>query len=284
MGQESESFSSETAIAMKMTHRIFSENIKLMVSLALIVWPSLLVFPQAENKLIRQGNRQYHDENYKEAEIEYRKSLDKNEASVAGRYNLGTSLYRQKNHQEAILSFDSVLKAYPNDKIRSQSYYNLGNSLLKFSQDSAGAQSNALQGSIEAYKQALRLNPGDSAARYNLAYAQRLLQKQQQQQGQGQQDQQNQDQQGQQDQQQNQQQNQQQQDQQQNQQQQDQQQDQQQEQQREQQREQQAQPREISKQDAERMLEAMKNDEKNTLEKLRKQQVSSQRVTIEKDW
>ncbi len=270
MGQESESFSSETAIAMKMTHRIFSENIKLMVSLALIVWPSLLVFPQAENKLIRQGNRQYHDENYKEAEIEYRKSLDKNEASVAGRYNLGTSLYRQKNHQEAILSFDSVLKAYPNDKIRSQSYYNLGNSLLKFSQDSAGAQSNALQGSIEAYKQALRLNPGDSAARYNLAYAQRLLQKQQQQQGQGQQDQQNQDQQGQQDQQ----------DQQQNQQQQDQQQ----EQQREQQREQQAQPREISKQDAERMLEAMKNDEKNTLEKLRKQQVSSQRVTIEKDW
>lgn len=230
-------------------------------------WPSLMVNAQAENKLIRKGNHYYSDQNYKEAEIEYRKSLDKNEASVPGRFNLGTSLYKQKNHQEAILSFDSVLNTYPDDKIRSQSYYNLGNSLLKFSMDSAGARTDALQGSIEAYKQSLRLNPGDSAARYNLAYAQRLLQQQQQQQQQNQgQDKQDQDQQ------------------QQDQQQQDQQQQDQQQQDQQDQQQQQQQSREISRQDAERMLEALKNDEKQTLEKLKQQQVKSQRVTFEKDW
>ncbi len=258
-----------------MMHRLLYKNITGIAFSILFLWPSFLVYPQSENKQIRKGNHYYADENYKEAEIEYRKSLDRNDASVPGRYNLGTSLYKQKNHQEAILSFDSVLKAYPNEKIQSQSYYNLGNSLLKFSMDSAGTQSNALQGSIEAYKQALRLNPGDSAAKYNLAYAQRLLQQQQQQQrqqNQGQQDQQNQDQQqGQQDQQD-------QQDQQKGQQ------DQQNQQQEQQKQEQQAQSREISRQDAERMLEAMKNDEKNTLEKLREQQLKSQRVTFEKDW
>ncbi len=245
-------------------HCLSSVKIIRIVSLALFLWPSLMAYPQAENKLIRKGNHYYDDQNYKEAEIEYRKSLDKNEHSILGRFNLGTSLYKQKNHQEAILSFDSVLKTYPGNKIQSQSYYNLGNSLLKFSMDSAGARSDALQGSIEAYKQSLRLNPDDSAAKYNLAYAQRLLQQQQQQQQNKGQDQKNQDQE--------------QQDQQQQQNEQKAQQDQQ------EQQQQQAQSREISKQDAERMLEALKNDEKNTLEKLKKQQVRSQRVTIEKDW
>lgn len=223
------------------------------------------VYPQAENKQIRQGNRSYEDQNYKEAEIQYRKSLDRNAASVPGRYNLGNALYKQKNYQEAILSFDSVLKTDPGDRILSQAYYNLGNSLLKHALDSAGAQSNALPESIEAYKQSLRLNPSDSSAKYNLSYAQHLLRQQEQQQ---QQDNQQQDQQQQEQQQQEQQQQEQQQ----------------QEQQQQEQQQQQAETREISKQDAERMLEALKNDEKNTLEKLKKQQMKSQRVTIEKDW
>jgi septal ring factor EnvC (AmiA/AmiB activator) len=250
-------------------HRPSSGKLTLIVFLTLTLWPFILVYSQAENKLIRKGNHYYNDQSFKEAEIEYRKSLDKNEISVPGRYNLGTSLYKQKNHQEAILSFDSVLKTYPDEKIQSQSYYNLGNSLLKFSMDSAGERSDALQGSIEAYKQSLRLNPHDSDARYNLAYAQRLLQQQQQQQQNQNQDQQQQDQQQDQQQQDQQQQDQQQQDQQQ---------------QDQQQQDQQQQSRDISRQDAERMLEALKNDEKQTLEKLKKQQVRNQRATFEKDW
>ena len=251
MDQKPETLHSKTVVEIPMTtFHPSSGKLTLIAFLILILWPFLLVYAQAENKLIRKGNQYYNDQNFKEAEIEYRKSLDKNEASVPGRYNLGTSLYKQKNHQEAVLSFDSVLNTYPDEKIQAQTYYNLGNSLLKFSADSAGARSDALQGSIEAYKQSLRLNPHDSDARYNLAYAQRLLQQQQKQQQNQNQDQQQKDQQ----------------------------------QKDQQQKDQQQQSRDISRQDAERMLEALKNDEKQTLEKLKKQQVRNQRTTFEKDW
>lgn len=244
-------------------------HISLLAFLLLAFLPAL-VYPQTENKQIRQGNRLYEDQNFKEAEIQYRKSLDRNASSVPGRYNLGNSLYKQKNYPEAILSFDSVLKTDPSDRVLSQAYYNLGNSLLKYALDSAGAQPNALTESIEAYKQSLRLNPMDSAAKYNLAYAQRLLRQEEQQQQQQGPD--------------NQQQDQQQQQEQQDQQQQQEQQQEQTRQEQQEQQQQQAESREISKQDAERMLEALKNDEKNTLEKLKRQQMKSQRVTIEKDW
>jgi hypothetical protein len=260
---------------------------RLVCFLLLFLIPVAGTLAQTENKLIRQGNRLYADQSYKDAEIDYRKSVDKNPESVPGRFNLGTSLYKQNNYQEAILSFDSVVSTNPDDKILSQAYYNLGNSMLKFSQDSAGAQSNALQGSIESYKQSLRLNPDDSAAKYNLAYAQRLLQRQQQQQQQQQdqnQDQKNQEQKSQ-DQQSQDQQNQDQQNQdQQSQDQQSQDQQSQDQQKQGQQQQQQSASREISKEDAERMLDALKNDEKATLEKLRRQQIKTQRVTIEKDW
>ncbi len=112
---------------------------------------------------------------------------------------------------------------------------------------------------IEAYKNALRLNPGDADTRYNLAWAMAQAQQQQQQQ-------QNQDQKKEEEEQQQQQQQQQQQEQQQQ----------------EQPRE--VNPKEISKQDAERMLEAMKNAEQKTMEKLKKEQKAGVAGKREKDW
>jgi len=51
-----------------------------------------------------------------------------------------------------------------------------------------------------------------------------------------------------------------------------------------QQQQQQAQPQQISKQDAARMLEALKNDENKTLEKVKLQQVPAKAKKTEKDW
>lgn len=56
---------------------------------------------------------------------------------------------------------------------KSAALYNLGNSLLK---------ADKIQESIEAYKGSLKLNPDMPEAKYNLAYAQDLLRKQQEQQ------------------------------------------------------------------------------------------------------
>jgi Ca-activated chloride channel homolog len=238
---------------------------------------TLLSWSQQENRLIRQGNREYEDGNYKKAEINYIKSTQSEKASHKGFYNLGDSWYMQKNYLQASAAFDTLRTFKMDDETRSKSYYNLGNSLLKAGIDSAQLAQQVLPQSIEAYKQSLRLNPADSDAKYNLAYAQKLLdksKKQQQQQNKDnkdqKQDQQKQDQQKQDQQKQDQQkQDQQKQDQAKQ----------------DQQQQQQGQPQQISKEDAERILEALKNDEKQTLEKLTEAKIKTMRVVkSDKDW
>lgn len=232
-----------------------------------------LLQAQQEIRHIRQGNRHYEDADYKKAEIEYIKSLQSAKTADKGFYNLGDALYMQNNYLQAAAAFDTLRTFRMDDKIRAKTYYNLGNSLLKLAIDSAQVAGQALAQSIDSYKNSLRLDPADTDAKYNLAYAQKMLEKMQQQQ-----QQQNQDQQQKQDQQ-KQDQEQKEQEQNQEQQQKDELADQQ------QQQQQQSKPQEISKEDAERILEALKNDEKQTLEKLKQAQIKMTRVVkSEKDW
>jgi Ca-activated chloride channel family protein len=257
-----------------------------LVTAVILVASLALTLPavgQGERKYIRHGNKQYDEKNYEGAEIDYRKSLVKEGSSVPGRFNLGDAMYRQDNYPEAIRAFDTLRTSKAGKDVLSRAYYNLGNSLLKFAMDSAGRQTQALPASIEAYKNALRYDPNDQDAKYNLTYALNLA-KQQQQQQQQQQNQQQNDQKNQQQKQDQQKQDQQKQDQQQAQQQQDQQQQDQQQAQQDQQQGQQGQARQLSKEDAARMLEAMQNDEKNTLKKLREKNIKAVRIKTDKDW
>lgn len=252
--------------------------LRLHITLLFIVM-TMISWSQQENRLIRHGNRQYEDGNFKEAEIDYLKSVQTPKASHKGYFNLGNAWYMQDNYIQAAAAFDTLRTFRMDDETRSKSYYNLGNSLLKAAQDSAQLAQQFLPASIDAYKQSLRLDPDDQDAKYNLAYAQKLMQQSQQQQ----QQQQNQDKQEQKDQQKDQQQQQNQDQQEQEQQQQQQQQNQ--EQANQDQQQQQQQEQQISKEDAERILEALKNDEKETLEKIKQAKIQSARVVrTEKDW
>jgi tetratricopeptide (TPR) repeat protein len=243
-----------------------------------LAWVVLLyagaAFAQKENKYIRDGNDKYYDDNYKEAEVDYMKALEKNPESVRGQYNLGGALYKQENFEDATKLYGNVVSRASDDQNKADAFYNLGNSYLK---------AQKYEEAINAYKDALRIDPEDMDTKYNLEYAKKMMQQQQQQQDQQNQDQ-NKDQENKEEQQQDQQnQDQQQQDQQEKQ---DQQQQQQQDQQnQDQQQQQQPQPQQISKQDAERMLEALKNDENKTLEKVKLQQMQKvQAKKVEKDW
>ncbi len=229
---------------------------KIISLLFLIMLFASPTFAQKENPLIRQGNKQYEEGKYKEAEIDYRKAIEQKPGSVKGSYNLGNSLYRQENYDEAIRNFsdaDRLMKDADASQ-RAATMHNLGNSLLK---------GGKLQESVEAYKQALRLNPKDEDTRYNLAYAMKQMQQQQQQQqNQDQKDDQKdkndkKDQQNQQD---NPSQS------------------------KDEQKDKPKDKPQISKQDAERMLQALKNDEQKTLEKVNQQKVKGTAVQIEKDW
>ncbi len=226
---------------------------KQQILLFVLVSFSIGTYGQADRKYIRQGNKQYENGSFDESEVSYRKALDKNTSSYAGDFNLGDALYKQEKYEEAVNKF-STLSGNETDKQKlGQIYHNLGNSLLK---------ANQIEESIEAYKNALRNNPTDIETKHNLAYALSLLQQQQQQQ----QSRQNQDQQNQQ---------------------QDQKNSQDQQEQKAEQNEQESQEQpldQISKEDAQRILEALKQDEQKLQERLKKQLARTKRVKVLKDW
>jgi septal ring factor EnvC (AmiA/AmiB activator) len=254
--------------------RLRSYMILLFLAMTLLSWS------QQENRLIRQGNRQYEDGKYKEAEIDYLKSVQSDKSTHKGFFNLGDAWYMQENYVQASAAFDTLRTFKMDDETRSKSYYNLGNSLLKASIDSTQLAQQFLPASIEAYKQSLRLNPDDQDAKYNLSYAQKMLDKSQQQQQQQKQDKQDKQDQDKQEEKQDQKQ-----DQQQDQQKEQQEQEDQAKQEQQQDQQQQGQAQQISKEDAERILEALKNDEKETLEKLKQAKIQSTRVIkSDKDW
>jgi tetratricopeptide (TPR) repeat protein len=224
-----------------------------------------VVGQKAERRHVREGNELYGKEKFTEAEIAYRKSVDVNPRSVEGAYDLGNALYRQQKFPEAAEQYQLVTgqserllseNRTANAARLAEAYHNLGN---------IGMQAKEYAKSVEAYKQSLRLNPKDDETRYNLALAQKLLDDQQQQDQDQDQNQDQQDQEQQQDQQQ---------------QQQDQQQDQ------DQKTQEQPQPDEQMSQDnAQQLLDAFLQDEKDTQEKVKQAQAKQQeRRRTDKQW
>ena len=234
---------------------------------------------RTDRDFVRRGNKLYADSLFVKAEVEYRRALDVNPQSMEAMYNLGNSLLAQQKAEEAMKQYQAAASLIPaggrniavadEDKMKlAQIYHNMG-VLLQSSQQ--------LDACIEAYKSALRNNPRDHETRYNLTLAMKQRQQQQQNQDQQNQDQQNQDQQNQ-DQQKEEEKQEQEQQEQQNQQEQEQQ---------EQQEQQQQQPQEqqdMSKENAEQMLNAIMQDEKEIQEKVQKAMQEVQPRRFEKDW
>ena len=139
---------------------------------------------QVDKRDVRRGNRDYKKENYKEAEIEYRKAIVKDSLSMAANYNLAADLYRQNNAQEAQKVLDRIKEQAPASEYAADYYYNLGDVAIA-NQD--------WQTAVTAFEESLLRNPADLDAKENYIYAKKKLQDQQQQQ-QNQQNDQNQDQ------------------------------------------------------------------------------------------
>ena len=129
----------------------------------------------------------------------YKQALEKDSLFLPAKADLGLIKYGQGDYTSARIQWQSMLPIVKDKNLRSKLYYNIGNAFLKEKQ---------IDSAIHYYIKALKLNPEDSLAQYNLSYALKLRKKQNQQ-NQQQQNQQNQQQQNQQNNQQNQQQNQQ---------------------------------------------------------------------------
>lgn len=193
----------------KLRQLLKGKNTIVMIGLLFFI-PTLQAQTKAELSAIRKGNDQFKtaeqfrkdamdliakggevnkrnaeekmkkaSDNYQKAEINYRKAMETTRNYDKANYNLGNSLYRQERYEEAEKYFSNVA----NDKnvskdLRSRAYHNYGNSLLK---------QEKYKESIDAYKNALKLNPKDMNTKYNLEYARKkMIQQQNNQQNQNQ--------------------------------------------------------------------------------------------------
>ena len=227
---------------------------------------SVAMSAQTDRKEVRSGNRQFRRENYKEAEISYRKALVKDSLSFAANYNLANVLYRGEHYDEAGKILETVRESAPASEYGADYFFNAGDIALA-KKDYAAA--------VDAFKQSLLLNPGDLQAKENYIYARKMLENRQQNGG-GQDNQQNQDDQQNQDNQDNQDNHQDKNDNQQNQDQQDSQ---------DGRNGQQPQPVKISPQQAQQMLKAMQAKEKETQDKVNREKAEALKSRQkEKNW
>ena len=214
---------------------------------------------KAERDYIRKGNRLFNDSIFVDAELNYRKALEVNPKSTVSMYNLGNTLSQQQKFQDAMEQYVSASNIEKDKMKLAHIYHNMG-VLLQAGKDYAKA--------VDAYKMSLRNNPTDDETRYNLALAQKMLKDQQQ-------NQQNQDQN---------------QDQNKDQQKQDQNKDKQNDQKQDEKKDQQQPPKsekqnnQMSKENAEQLLNSVMQDEKDVQDKVKKQQKVMQGGRLEKDW
>ena len=214
----------------------------------LLVLVAMTASAQTDRQYVRQGNQQYRAGDFAGAEVSYRKAIERNAKNAQAQYNLGNALMQQHKDSAAVVQFEAAAKLETNPLRKSRAYHNMG---------VVCQQHQMYSEAIEAYKQALRLNPADDETRYNLELCKRQQKKQQQQQ---------QDQQQQNDQKKD-----------------DKKKDDQQQQQQPKDQQQQQKPQ-MSKDNAEQLLNAAMQQEKQTQERMKKAQQQPQRRQVQKNW
>jgi len=222
------------------------------IFLILLIFFNVVSIAQTERSMIRQGNKSYNISNYGNAEVAYKKAQSEKAESFEANFNLGDALYKQKKYDDAATQFTVMANTTKDKDKLAKVFHNLGNSYL---------QANKLDKCIESYKRSLQYNPSDVQTQYNLAYAQHLQQQNQQnkqnKQDKNDKDKDKKDKQDQQKQDQNKQ---------------------------DQQKQQKQNKNQITKEDAQRILEALQNDEKKVQEKLNQQKMKVKKVYTDKDW
>ena len=169
-----------------LSYSFLNENEKLLkTGLFILVILTLLTASalkaQTTDALIRRGNRFYNKQDYDQSLANYEKALKKSPGNPDAHFNQGDAQYRKNDYEKAAASYDDVLQSKADENTRQGAYYNKGVAMMR---------QKKLDESIDAWKNALRLNPEDAEARDNLVKALLEKKKQEQQQQQNKKDQQ----------------------------------------------------------------------------------------------
>ena len=155
---------------------LFGSKKKAAATIALLL-VAVTASAQTDRQYIREGNKQFRVGQYDKAEVSYRKAVEKNPKNPQAAYNLGNALMAQKKDSAAVQQFEQATRIETNPLRKAAAYHNMG----------VICQTHKMYGeAIEAYKNALRLNPNDDETRYNLVLCKKQKQKQDQNQQQNQ--------------------------------------------------------------------------------------------------
>lgn len=155
---------------------LFGSKKKAAATVALLL-VAVTASAQTDRQYIREGNKQFRVGQYDKAEVSYRKAVEKNPKNPQAAYNLGNALMAQKKDSSAVQQFEQATRIETNPLRKAAAYHNMG----------VICQTHKMYGeAIEAYKNALRLNPNDDETRYNLVLCKKQKQKQDQNQQQNQ--------------------------------------------------------------------------------------------------
>jgi Ca-activated chloride channel family protein len=148
---------------------ILKQFLVILVSLAAM----FRVQGQAANTAIHRGNQLYRQQQYAESRASYEKALAADPKNATAEYNSGNALFRGNDHEEAIAAYDNTISHSSSLPLKQKAFYNKG---------VAYSRQQKLPESIDAWKEALKLDPNDQEARDNLEKALREKKKQDQQQ------------------------------------------------------------------------------------------------------
>ena len=135
-------------------------------------WVLLLVMLAATacgtsaGQLNQKGNRAFAAKDYSGALEAYESAQAQSPDLAEPYYNAANTRYRQEDIRKAQLDMAQALRT-ADDSLSEEAYFNSGNFYF---------QSQQFEQAIEAYKQALRLNPADMDAKHNLELALQQLQ------------------------------------------------------------------------------------------------------------
>jgi Ca-activated chloride channel family protein len=135
---------------------------KIRATIITLIFTSKFLLGQDTNKNIETGNNYYRQQQYDKAESEYRKVLEISSRDKTAKFNLADALIKQNKPDDANKLLALLNVTENGNDFRSKVVYNQGVILT---------QQKKLEESIEAYKETLRLNPGDQEARENLQKA-----------------------------------------------------------------------------------------------------------------
>ena len=143
-----------------------------MLLLAIMV-AALPASAQNPNADLRSGNRLYKKKQIDKSLLKYQSAVQKSPNNPTANYNLGNAQFRKNNFDEAAKAYDATIQNSPDTAMKERGYYNKGVAMIK---------QKKLQESVDAWKEALKLNASDADARENLEKALKQLKQQQQQQ------------------------------------------------------------------------------------------------------